>query len=264
MTIPTSLGRVSPNAIRIPVAPNHLAQPPQPQATGPRRQVNISSLRPDGSIAQTRRVVPMTPLFDEAFLALAHGSLIDTPNGPVAIEDLQPGDTVSSASGDTQTILWKGSTLIVPGRPDGAGHRQTLTRIMADSFGLQRPMGCVVAGSAARLLHTPAHLRVRMGDVRILTPVRDCVDGMSVIETAPPTPVELFHICLSRHALIRVAGLDFETYHPGNQLRHMTDKVVRDQFLDLFPHIRRANDFGPLCHPRSSTRDDEFAAKASA
>ena len=126
-----------------------------------------------------------------------------------------------------------------------------LTRIMADAFGMQRPLSCVVSGHAARLLNTDPHRKAEHGGVQKLAPVQDYIDGMSVIETAPPTAVELFHICLRRHSTIRVGGLEFETYHPGPLAPRVISHPMRSLFFNLFPHADCFGDFGPLAYSRA-------------
>ncbi|MFD3190215.1 Hint domain-containing protein [Sedimentitalea sp. HM32M-2] len=223
------------------------AAQPKPQL----RRYQVMSLQPDGNIAESRHVAPALRLFEDAFCAFSRGSLVETEAGPVAVEDLLPGDRIVTAGGAVLPLLWKGSTTLVPGRPGPQGRNLRLTRIMADSFGLQRPISYVLTGPSARLLHVPDHLRALTGGRQMLTPVQQFQDGCNVIDSAPPTAVELFHLCLPRHSVIRVAGLEFETYHPGpNALRQMTP-AMRRVFLDLFPHIGNSGDFGPLAHGRA-------------
>ncbi len=244
---PRTVLRAPRTATPAPNDPAALRSQPRPQL----RRYDVLSLLPQGGIAETSHIAPALPLFEDAFCAFSRGTIVDTETGPVAIEDLLPGDRLITGDGDAQPLLWKGRTTLVPGRPGPQGRNLRLTRIMADSFGLQRPMSDVLAGPAARLLHRPDHLRARTGCARILTPVQRLLDGINVIETAPPTPVELFHICLPRHAVIRVAGLAFETYHPGDDPLRPLGHAMRKVYLDLFPHIGHCADFGTLCHGRA-------------
>jgi len=50
----------------------------------------------------------------------------------MAIEDLLPGDAVLTQDGTSETVLWKGSVTLIPGREDSRGRTRPLTRIMAD------------------------------------------------------------------------------------------------------------------------------------
>ena len=254
MTIPTSLSRAAQRAVRT-VSP--ALNDPAALRARPKQQLRryeVSSLLPNGNVAVTRHIAPALPLFEDAFCAFSRGTLIETETGPVAIEDLQPGERILTADGHVQTLQWKGSTLIVPGRPGPQGRNMRLTRIMQDSFGMQRPMTFVVAGPSARLLYTPVHLRGVDGTMQRLTPVQEFIDGNNVIETAPPTAVELFHLCVKRHTTIRVGGLEFETYHPGEDAARLVSQQMRSLFFNLFSHAEHFGDFGPLAHPRADAQ----------
>ncbi len=250
MTIPHSLARAAKNAVETSVLLRDVQTPASPQRAQLRRY-EVSSLLKNGEVSQVRHIAPALPLFEDAFCAFSRGSLVETDIGPMAIEDLMPGDKVITLDGAAETVLWKGSVTLLPGKADARGRTHPLTRIMADTFGMQKPMSGVIAGPSARLLASPAHLHHLSGGDPMLTPVQEFQDGMSVVETIPPTPVELFHICLRRHSVIRIDGLQFETYHPGTNAIRMLSQSLRSIYLNLFSHISSLNDFGPLLLPRA-------------
>ena len=250
MTIPTSLARAARNAVETsPILqdPAALRARSRPQL----RRYEVSVLAPDGGIVDSRHIAPALPLFENAFSAFTRGSMIETESGPIAVEDLLPGDRILTRDGTAETLLWKGSTQIVPGRPDAKGRYHPLVRFLADGFGMQTPMSDILAGPSARILKTPGHLRGMAGDRPLLTPVAEFLDGLSAIETAPPTAVQLFHLCLEHHSVIRVAGLEFETYHPGTHALRTVSPALREVYLKLFPHISGIGDFGPQRHARA-------------
>ncbi|WP_282119210.1 Hint domain-containing protein [Ruegeria atlantica] len=250
MTIPHSLTRAARNAVETSAMLREIPRTnARPKAQ--LRRYEVSTLMPNGDVSQTRHIAPALPMFEDAFCAFTRGSLVETENGPLAIEDLLPGDLVLTQDGALQTVLWKGSVTLIPGRVDSRGRTRPLTRIMADTFGMQKPLSGVIAGPAARLLGAPAHLRHLHEGAEILTPVHEFQDGMSVIETLPPTPIELFHICLKRHSVIKVDGLQFESYHPGVNAARQVSRSLRSIYLNLFAHIESLNDFGPLVLPRA-------------
>jgi hypothetical protein len=109
----------------------------------------------------------------------------------------------------------------------------------------------VVAGPGARLLATPPHLRHTAKAGEILTPVQDFQDGMTIFETAPPAPVDTFHICLRTHAVIKVGGLLFESYHPGAEALRLVSYPIKTLFLEMFPQVESISDFGPLAFDRT-------------
>lgn len=227
---------------------------PRPEVMA-KRNYEVAGLRADGSLYIGQTSGPAHPLFESAFAAFARGSLVQTPHGQVAIEDLQPGEMVNTSTGEPAELLWIGSSTFSQSE---TGQRTPLICIMADSFGESRPDRSLTIGSAARILQTPPALRGMAGGKQFLTPAKAFVDGVNVIEVFPPTPVRLFHICLSRHAAINVGGLEMETFHPGMAATRKVTHVLRDRFLSLFPRIAHVTDFGPLAHPRAPEEDDDL------
>lgn len=222
----------------------------------PTRAYEIAALRSDGSLYIGQDKAPAIPFIEAAFSAFARGTLIMTTDGEVAVEDLQPGDMLPTSSDEPAELIWIGSSSFVPA---DTGRRMPLIRVMTDTFGQGRPSSFLTVGPAARVLHTPHHLRAEAGGTRMLTPLREFIDGVNVIEVVPPTPVRLFHLCLTRHAVIQAGGIEMETFHPGMNATRSVSHSVRDRFLGMFPRIGHVTDFGPLAHPRAPEVDEELA-----
>lgn len=236
-------------SLRMPRADyDRLASPMAHPGNAPLRTFEVAALRADNTRSIATFKAPALPLFESAFSAFARGATIAAPNGSIAVEDLQPGDWLNTSSGTPAQVLWIGSSNFVPA---DTGRRMPLIRIMADSFGQNRPGSFVTVGPAARLLQTPPHLRGTTGGGAMLTPADMFVDNVNVIEVVPPTPVRLFHLCLSRHAAVDVGGIHMETFHPGMGAARQVTHAQRDLFLSMFPHIAHITDFGPLAHPRA-------------
>ena len=257
MTLTAALGqRPTSNTANLrgfaPSAPSARGLVPTPKM--PMRSFEIAALRPDDSLYIGQDKAPAIPLFENAFAAFARGTLIATPMGDIAVEDLQPGDMVNTSTGEPAKMIWVGSSNFVPA---DAGRRMPLLRVMADTFGQGRPNSFLTVGPSARILHTPHHLRAEAGEKRLLTPVRAFLDGVNVIEVVPPTPVRLFHFCLERHAAISAGGIEMETFHPGAKATHSVSHSLRDRFLGMFPQIGHITDFGPLAHPRAPEAESE-------
>ncbi len=229
-----------------------LSKGEMPPAQLPKRSYEVAALRADGSLYIGQSTAPAIDLFESAFSAFTHGSLIQTTIGPVAVEDLQPGDMVHTSTGKPAELIWIGTSTFSPA---DSGKRTPLIRIMPDSLGQSRPERSLTVGPGARILHTPPALRGIAEGKKLFTPASRFVDGVNVIEVTPPTPTRLFHICLSRHAAINVDGIEMETYHPGTQAPRDVSHSIRDRFVSLFPRISHITDFGPLAHPRAPEPD---------
>ncbi|MDA7428177.1 Hint domain-containing protein [Primorskyibacter aestuariivivens] len=213
------------------------------------RRIEAASLLPDLSIHYSNHAVPCTDLFDRITGGFARGTLLDTRDGPMAIEDLMPGDFVESSEG-AQPILWIGSTMIAPGGFPDMPAASGLIRVMPQSFGVARPTNDVLLGPWAGLLHNPPQLRQANGKGHVLTPLKDFIDGDTVVRVTPPSAVRVYHIVLRRHAAVRVSGLEVETYHPGPGVIDKLGQNGLQLFLSLFPHVKDAKGFGPLGFPR--------------
>jgi len=103
-----------------------------------------------------------------------------------------------------------------------------LIRIMADTFGVSRPSSFLTVGPSARLLQTPHHLRGNERGTQMFNHASEFVDGVNVIEIYPPTPVQMFHICLAPHAAVTFGGMEMETYHPGSIVTKKISSEIRD------------------------------------
>lgn len=210
---------------------------------------------PSGEIMDFTRTAPALPVFEEAFGAFARGTLIATSTGPVAIEDMLPGTLVEVGPSLYEPVMWIGAMTVMPSAGLEAG--ETLLRVAADTFGLERPSPDLMLGRHARYLHRADALKSALGTNKALAPVSGLVDGDMVIEVSPRTPVRTYHIGLPQHRMIRANGVELESYHPGANLNARLSPEMKSLFLSLFPHIREVGDFGATAFPRLSIRDIE-------
>jgi hypothetical protein len=207
------------------------------------RIAEIAALRPDGSKVFGQRRVPTLPVFDQALAAYAQGTVFKAKDGYIAAEDLQPGDWLMSTNGDPEQVAWIGSSVFsATAQQNGV----SLTRVMADAFGVNRPESFTTLGPAARLLQTPPDLRSSTFSERLMSPVTRFLDGVNVIEITPPTPQRLFHVCMKRHVALIANGLPVESYHPGPTPVSHLPQSLQAAFLTLFPHVTSLSDFGPM------------------
>ena len=223
------------------------------------RRVEIAWLRRNGDVELATQVIPAQSLFEDCFTAFAHGTLIQTANGPVAVEDVLPGDHVMTKEHGPLPVLWRGSLACVQ---TGKDRCRSLTRIMADGFGIGRPVRDLLVGPAARVLHQARHAGGSHIGAQALVPAAALQDGAVAVPVTPPGAVHLYHLALPMHATMRAGGLDMESYHPGVSLRSSLSQRQLAQFLALFPHIDQPGDFGPLAYPRLAGLEMDSAPAA--
>ena len=209
------------------------------------RKFEVLHQRSDGEVRHTDHVGPAVPAFEAAFSAFAHGSLVTTTRGPVAIEDLEPGMKLITREHGAQPVLWIGAMRLVPEAVASSAHDARMTRVMADAFGFTRPERDLMTGPGARILR-----KGRGEEEPMLVPVRNMSDGVQVIDIVPPSPVMVHHLCLRRHSTILVNGLEMESFHPGAGFERNMGQNMLSLFLSLFPHIQKPEDFGRMAYAR--------------
>lgn len=210
------------------------------------RKFHIASLLADGQVRVSDQIGPAMPIFESAFSAFSHGTVIATESGPVAVEDLVPGMKILTTDQRPETLMWVGAMTLLP-RSANLPTSSSLTRIMASSFGVGRPESDLMAGPAARLLMHPS----RVGSSEnVLTPAHQLVDSVNAIEIFPPRPVTVYHLVLRKHVTLSANGMEVESYHPGVGFERNMGPNMLSLFLSFFPHIKQPQDFGPLAYPR--------------
>lgn len=232
----------------IPAAKNH----------GLTRRYEVTWINNDGQIDNFLRVGPAIPIFEQAFSAFSHGAMISTIDGPVSVEDLEPGQMIETANGTFEPLRWIGAMTLIPGAPTNGDVPQKLYRITADALGLARPATDVTFGPAARILNRDPAIRAALGAEAALAPISSFEDGMGVIALNPVAPVRVYHLALDTHQVIRAGGVDVESYHPGPDAHYSMSTELRSVFLSMFPHLDSLQGFGRVIWPRFEAQDGTF------
>lgn len=224
------------------------------------RRYETTWLGADGAVETATRIAPALPAFEEAFSAIARGTLIETTEGLVAVEDLEPGATVVTADGRREQVVWIGAMTLFPPQTIPGLAPATMTRITAEAFGEGRPMPDLLLGPQARVALQGGRYN-RIGALRTSIPARSLIDGESVVEVTPVAPVSVYHVVLAHHGALRCAGVEIESYHPGKDLAERFDPQLAQLFLAMFPNLKDFGGFGPLAYPRLTAEEaDEVAA----
>ena len=256
-SLSASLGRPTDQAWTVRKARTVPTPTPQPTAT-PRARISRrfeTEWLQDGAVLSNIITAPALPAFEQAFTAFTHGVLLHTTDGPVAVEDLEPGMHMDCAGGRVSQLKWKGAITIVPGAPTLNDEPDKIYRVMPDSFGLGRPTQDQTFGPGARRLDRDAKLRAAIGAEAALVPLSAMADGHSVIEVNPVSPTRVYHLVCESHVTLRAAGLEVESFHPGPETPISLPEEMMRLFMDFFPHMQDLRDFGRLAAPRI-TKDD--------
>lgn len=155
------------------------------------------------------------------------GTLINTPDGPRLVEDLKPGDLVTTADSGAKAVLWIGRTTVA------AEGKLAPIRFEAGIFGLTRPL---LVSPQHRMLIDDWRAPYLYGHAEVLIAAHCLVNGDTVTRVEGGE-VDYIHLLFRRHEIVFANGAKSESYYPGHavtQAEHQTQAEV----LSLFPELK--------------------------
>lgn len=181
----------------------------------------VGSYTIPAGVTYTYNAATSTLTFTSCFLL---GTLIRTPSGDVAVEDLRIGDLVVTQNGAGE-IQWIGHRIIDPKAIEKP----------RDTLPVHIQAGAIAENIPSRDLYiSPDHCMLLE---EVLIPAKFLINGTTITQEIMLDPFEYYHIELEQHSIILAEGAETETY---------LDLSGRQSFLE--PGVLR---FGPLTGSRS-------------
>jgi len=182
---------------------------------------------------------------------LVAGTLVETPGGRVAVEDLKPGDLVMTRDNGPQPVRWAGRSTR---RASGC---DAPVVIEAGALG---DHGTAELSQNHRVLLRSARAELLFGEDEVLVKAKDLVNGATIRLRRDGGAVTYVHVMFDSHQIIRGNGLDSESYHPGQETIGSFDAETRDEILRLMPDAGAVEDFGYGPSARPSLKSYESRA----
>ena len=173
---------------------------------------------------------------DFEVVCFAAGTLIDTPDGPVAVQTLRPGDLVMTRDNGAQPLRWTGSQRL-SAVALARNPRLTPVRIAAGALGINTPSRDLIVSPQHRVLVRSRIAQRMFGTFEVLVAAKQLLslDGFELATDLDE--VEYFHIMFDRHEVIRSNGADTESLYTGVQALRMVGPAARQELLTLFPDL---------------------------
>lgn len=146
-------------------------------------------------------------------ICFASGVPVDTPGGPRPVEDLAPGDLVSTDTGP-RPLRWTGERHVSRAEMERTPMLRPI-EIAADAFGPGVPAQPVTVSANHRILLTGWSVELAVGSKSALTAAKHLVDGRRVRWTSPEAGVTYHHLLFDTHRLVTTSGLVSESFDPG-------------------------------------------------
>jgi len=162
----------------------------------------------------------------------AKGTLIDTPDGPRKVEDLQCGDLVDTRDHGPQPIRWAGAKTVL-----GRGAFAPV-RIAAGALGNTQTL---FVSQEHRMAVDTSVVEMLLGTSSALVAAKFLV-GLDGITQTDRAEISYHHLLFDAHQIIRSAGCWSESFFLASNSVAALDRDAQREVFALFPEIAQMQD----------------------
>ncbi len=171
---------------------------------------------------------------EQVIPCFAAGTLIETPQGPRAVESLRPDDLVLTLDDGPQPVRWVGQRRM--GLADIlAGPSLQPVEIPPDALGPGVPDHLLRVSPQHRVLFGGAACELLFGSDEVLVPAIQMVGLRGIRQRLHP--VTYVHVMFDRHQIVRTHGMWSESFQPGERAVDGMPDPQREELLRLFPEL---------------------------
>lgn len=172
---------------------------------------------------------------DLKVICFTAGTLIDTPRGKVAVQDLREGDLVMTRNG-AFPIQWIGKRTL--DLIDLAGNPKLMPiRVPAGAFGNGLPTRDVSFSPQHRVVIRSTIAERMFGSAEVLVSVKQLVGVNGIDVDGDVRSVQYFHIMLDEHQILSVEGIEAESLYPGRQAMSFLNEDQLREIRAIFPNL---------------------------
>lgn len=168
---------------------------------------------------------------------LTTGCVIATPSGPVAIENLCPGDLVWTRNGPARPVRWVGK-VVVGARDLATRPAFRPVRIARGAFCANLPERDTLMSQQHRILLSDWRAEMFYGLDEVLVAARSLINDHSITIANDVTSVTYYHLLFDQHEIIEANGIETESFNPGPRGIAALPQASRDEIFALFPSLR--------------------------
>lgn len=212
------------------------------------------------------RVLPASGAEATGGICLAPGTAIETPRGPRRVEEIRPGDLVTTLDDGAQEVIWTGGRRVGGARLHAMPHLRPV-RIAAGATG---GGGDLLVLPGHRLLIRDRRADRLFGDAEVLMRAADLAGEPGIRIEAGLRALTYIHLMTERHQIIVANGVETETFHPAEADLDGLGETGRETLLACIgdpglygPAARRgltAAEAAILRHDRSPAAGSRLAA----
>lgn len=176
------------------------------------------------------------------------GTLIATPRGEVAVEELRMGDKVITRDNGFQEIVWLGARKL--GWADlGADPHLKPIVISQGSLGHGLPESDLMVSPNHRILVTNDHTALRFNETEVLVSAKHLITGRSIYEVNSGGTTYI-HFMFSRHQVVLSNGAWTESFQPSDFALKGLGNAQRNEIFEILPELKVAEAANPYMAAR--------------
>lgn len=191
----------------------------------------------DGQVLQNGTLVgatgvttqgPLDVTTDLGPACFTRGAMINTIDGPRAIETLKPGDFVMTRDNGPQEIRWIGRQVM------RAIDKFAPIRFCKGSIGNTKD---ITVSQQHRMLITGWQAELFFGEEEILVAAKHLVNH-DTIHVSKQQTVEYLHLLFDDHEIIEGDGVYSESFFPGHAIDG-ADQMMCQEIMEIFPELSK-------------------------
>ncbi|WP_224826753.1 Hint domain-containing protein [Cognatishimia sp. MH4019] len=164
---------------------------------------------------------------DIELACFCRGTMIETPGGARAVEDLKVGDFVLTLDHGPQPIKWVGKNAV-----EGKGDLRPV-RVSYSFEGNNRE---ILVSPQHRVLFRSAETELLFSENEVLVSAKFLVN-CGLAEYVESELVEYFHIAFAQHEIVFSNGIASESFLPGNIILSPNDRDISHELSQILPTI---------------------------
>lgn len=163
-------------------------------------------------------------------------TMIETPDGLRAVQDLKPGDLVFTRDNGPQTVRWAGQTTLT-GRELSVNNALRPVRLDADALAPGCPSVALTLSPQHRVLLEGWSVELTTGHTEVLVAAKHLKGQPGIRAGRWKDGVTYVHIMFDHHEVIMANGAPCESFLFGEAIQSDLPSAQADEIRALFPDL---------------------------
>ncbi|MEO1500401.1 MAG: Hint domain-containing protein [Pseudomonadota bacterium] len=203
----------------------------------------------DGSTATFVNIENIIPCFTP-------GSMVATPVGLTAVENLKIGDWVETRDNGPQQVRWIGTKTLSAEELDCSTHLKPIL-IRKDSIAPSIPDRDMYVSQQHRMLIENSATQLWLGQDEVLVKAKHMTHKRGIDQVEAADGVTYIHVMFDRHEILLVDNTWTESFQPGDMINSEGADGVFDELIELLPDLETLNGRASYTAARLSAKPRE-------